>query len=140
MELLSKRDTAFFDAAKSVSTLSDHKFRIGAIIVDKHRIISSGCNSNVKCHPVQMKLDRQFFPEHTCNGKLHAEVAAIIPLLKYNVNLSRATLYTYRELKNGNVAPARPCPRCMQLIKSVGIKRIKYTTYDGYANEVLEVI
>lgn len=139
MDSFSRREKAFFGAAQSISTLSDHKFRIGAVIVDKHRIISSGCNSNTKCHPLQMKLDKQMFPEHSCNGKLHAEVAAIIPLLKYNIDLSRATLYTYRELKNGERALARPCPRCMQLIKSVGIKRIRYTTQDGYAAETLGV-
>lgn len=132
------RDRTFFKAAKAISNLSDHHHKIGCVIVDKHRIISSGSNSNTKCHPVQANLDKRTF-KCECPGKLHAEVASIIPLLKYNIDLSRAILYTYREHKDGTVAMARPCPRCMEMIKSVGIKKIRYTTNDGYASEILEV-
>lgn len=30
---------------------------------------------------------------------------------------------------------SRPCPRCMELIKEQGIKKICYTTNDGYVDE-----
>lgn len=134
---MSQRDIAFFKAAKAVSVLSDHQHQIGCVLVDKHRIISSGSNSNTKCHPIQANLDKKMF-KCECAGKLHAEVATIIPLLKYNPDLNRAILYTYRQHKDGTLAMARPCTRCMQFIKSVGIKRIRYTTNDGYASEILE--
>lgn len=134
MENISGRERSFFKAAQAVSELSDHRYKIGCVIVDKHRIISSGSNSDTKCHAVQADLDTEYF-NCFCTGKLHAEVRSIIPLLKYKMDLSRATLYTYREFKNGRLALARPCPRCMKLIKQVGIRRIKYTTSDGYATE-----
>ena len=133
---ISKREKTFFKSAKTVSELSDHKFKIGCVIVDKHRIISSGCNSDTKCHPIQREIDLKHFNVE-CLGKLHAEAASIIPLLKYNVDLSRATLYTYREHKDGTPANARPCIRCMELIKKYGIRKIKYTTNDGYATEII---
>ena len=117
--------------------MSDHRCKIGCIIVDKHRIISSGHNSNTKVHAIQANIDNKHF-NCNCVGKIHAETSAIIPLLKTRMDYSRATLYTYRELKDGSLAMARPCPRCMELIKQLGISRIKYTTNDGYACEWLE--
>ena len=137
MSQLSKTDRSFFKAAQSVSMLSDHRCRIGCVIVDKHRIISSGHNSNTKCHPLQAELDTKHF-NCFCTGKIHAETSAIIPLLKTKGDFSRATIYTYREYKDGSTAPSRPCPRCMQLIKQLGITRIKYTTDSGFATELLE--
>lgn len=139
MSQLSKTDRSFFKAAQSVSMLSDHRCKIGCIIVDKHRIISSGHNSNTKCHAVQAEIDTKHF-NCFCTGKIHAETSAIIPLLKTKENFSRATLYTYRECKDGSLAMSRPCPRCMELIKEIGITKIKYTTNDGYVTEYLEEI
>lgn len=139
MSELSKTDRSFFKAAQSVSMLSDHRYKIGCVIVDKHRIISSGHNSNTKCHSIQAKLDTKHF-NCFCSGKVHAETSAIIPLLKTNIDYSRATLYTYRENKVGALAMSRPCPRCMKLIKQLGITKIKYTTDNGYAVEYLEDI
>lgn len=137
MSQLSKTDRSFFKAAQSVSMLSDHRCRIGCVIVDKHRIISSGHNSNTKCHPLQAEIDTKHF-NCFCTGKLHAETSAILPLLRLDEDYSRATLYTYREHANGSLAASRPCARCMQLIKQLGITKIKYTTDDGYAAEYLE--
>lgn len=134
LESISGRDKSLFKAAAAISELSDHRYKIGCVIVDKHRIISSGCNSDTKTHAIQSNLDSEYF-NCCCTGKLHAEVRSIIPLLKTRIDLSRATLYTYREFKNGRPALARPCPRCMKLIKQVGIRRIKYTTSDGCATE-----
>ena len=135
---MSNSEKAYMGAAKSVSELSDHpRVHIGAVIVSGHRIISSGCNSNVRTYPLQAKIDSKYFGEE-CNGKVHAETDALMPFLKRGVRLSGATIYTYRELKNGDRAMARPCPRCMMLIKRAGIRNIVYTTGDGIAKERVE--
>lgn len=133
---ISKKDRSLFRAAQSISMMSDHKYKIGCVIVDKHRVISSGHNSNTKCHSLQAQLDEKYF-NCFCVGKLHAETSAIIPLLKTKGDYSRATLYIYREHKDGSLAQARPCSRCMQLIKQIGISKIKYTTDLGYATEYI---
>ena len=54
---LSKTDRAFFNSARAVSKLSDHHYKLGCVVVDRHRIISSGFNSKTKCHRVQAVLD-----------------------------------------------------------------------------------
>lgn len=137
MSSLSKKERSFFRMAQVMSTFSDHRCKIGCIIVDKHRVISSGYNSNSKCHSIQAKVDTEHFNCY-CTGKIHAETSALIPLLKTKEDYSRATLYTFRETKDGELAMARPCPRCMKLIKQAGISKIKYTTNEGFATEYLE--
>jgi deoxycytidylate deaminase len=134
---LSRKEKIFFNTAKEISNLSDHHYHLGCVIVDHHRIISSGHNSNTKCHPIQKELDTRFFGEES-RGPVHAELAALLPLIKqHNIDLSGATLYTYREDKHDHIAMSRPCPRCMSLIKKYGIKKIKYTTTDGFVTEKL---
>ena len=48
--MISKTELAYFNAAKAVSKLSNHKHKLGCIVVNKHRIISSGYNSMDKFH------------------------------------------------------------------------------------------
>lgn len=133
---MSKSEKAFFRVAKNMSELSDHKHKIGAVVVLKHRIISTGMNSNTKCNAHQAKLDTKMFGGLHF-GKIHAETDALIPLIKTKTDLSDASIFVYREHKNTNSAMARPCERCMGLIKSCGIKTIYYSTEDGFAMEKL---
>ena len=60
---LSKRDKVFFNTAKEVAKFSDHRCKLGCVVVDHHRIISSGFNSKTKCHRLQAELDQKFFKE-----------------------------------------------------------------------------
>lgn len=55
----------------------------------------------------------------------HAEVAAIKQVKKEH--LKGATLYVARISPGGNVSYSRPCARCEQIIRSVGIKEIVYS-------------
>lgn len=132
----SKRDSAYFKAAEAVSKLSDHRCQIGCIIVNGHKIISSGCNTHTKTHAFQANLDKKMFGCE-CAGYLHAEIDALLPLIRNKVDLSRAIVYTFRKDRNGKIALSRPCSRCMSVIKSLGIHRVKYSTEYGYASEVI---
>ena len=125
----------YFNIAKEVSEMSNHRCRLGCVVVDHHRIISSGYNSATKCHRIQKELDRKYFPQQECSGPVHAEMSALIPLVKRRVDLTGATIFVYRQKKDGTVAMARPCPRCMEYIRRCGIKHIKYSTDDGFASE-----
>jgi len=131
---MTKRERAHFGAAKAVSELSDHRIRVGAVVTMGSRIISSGYNSQHRCHALQVKLDKEMFGCES-HGPLHAEVDALLPLIRKGVDLSNAALYVYREHKNGVMACARPCARCEKLIRSTGLKRIFYTVENGIAEE-----
>ena len=56
---MTKTERAMFRAAKAVSEMSDHpQYKIGATVVSKHRIISSGANSDTKTHPLQKQYNK----------------------------------------------------------------------------------
>lgn len=133
---LSKTKRAYFNAAENVASLSNHRCKIGCVVVNKHRIISSGHNSNNKTHAFQARLDKKTFGCE-CAGLLHAETDALLPLIRNKIDLSGAIIYVYRQMKDGGRGMARPCPRCMSIIKDCGIKYINYTTESGFAEEVI---
>ena len=135
---MTKSERAYFNAARAVSELSDHRCKIGAIVVLKHRIVSSACNSDCKTHPLQKRYNRYRFAEDTPH-KCHAELLALLPLIKNCVDLSNASIFTYRRHNDGSLACARPCKSCIELIKDCGITKIFYTTEDGFAREDLKL-
>ena len=98
-----------------VSPFDRHK--LGAVIVRGSRVLSAGYNS------IRYTKELGY-------GTLHAEEAAILKLLKSRRQhlLVGADIYVSRVRPNGSIGLARPCDRCMELIKSVGIHRVFYTT------------
>ncbi len=126
----------YFRAAQNIATLSNHRCQMGCVVVKGHRIISSGHNSATTTHAFQAKVDSQYF-DCECAGFLHAETDALLPLINQKTDLSQASIYVYRSMRNGSQGMARPCPRCMGVIKSLGIKKINYSTPDGFAEEVI---
>ena len=132
--MLSKTNKAYFRVARAVSELSDHQQKVGCVVVNKHRIISSGFNSKTKCHPLQAKLDTEKYGIKS-PGRVHAEIAALLPFIRNNVDLNGASIYVFRKRHNGTLAMARPCSSCQKIIKRLGIKKIFYTIENGYAVE-----
>ena len=130
--MMTKKELAYFEAAKAISKLSNHNQKMGCVIVNKHKIISSGYNSETKCHRIQAELDMHYYKMHSA-GKIHAETSALLPLRR--TDLSKASIFIYRETKDGTKALARPCPCCQKLIKQFGIKHIYYTGNDSLVYE-----
>lgn len=137
-KILSKTKQAYFRAAEAMSRLSDHKCQLGCVVVNNHHIISSGHNSDSRGHGFQKRLDEKFFNDGKSRGCKHAEIDALLPLIRNRVDLTRATVYVFRKNKHNELAMARPCPRCMSIIKQQGIRKIEYTTDLGFASEVIK--
>lgn len=141
-----KKDYHFFDLAEKVSKTSDleKRIKIGAVIVDKSEVISVGSNRR-KSHPLQKLLNKKYFSSRF--GRLydidpiyqhfniHAELNAI--LNAGDRDLNGCSIYVFRRNGNGVISMSRPCKACMAAIKSCGIKKIYYTTKDGYAEETI---
>ncbi len=126
----------FLFVARGVSLSSDYsRQKLGCVIVYKNNIQSFAHNSE-KTHTMQMKYSkyRKLHGDKIIH-KVHAEIAALSKVRYLDIDWSKAVVYIYRELKNGTKALARPCPSCMAAIKERGIKKIVYTTEDGYAIE-----
>ena len=133
----SKTQKSYFRIAEEVSNLSDHpQTHLGCVLVDRHRVISSGYNSYTKCDPLQLKMDlERFGPSRQHRGPVHAETACLLPLIKQRADLSRSELYIVRKHKDGSLALSRPCSGCMSLLRAVGIRRVFFTVEGGYAVE-----
>lgn len=133
---LSKSHRAYFRAARAVSELSNFKqHRIGAVIVYKHKVISSGYNSYIT-NPLQKKYNKFRFDTDMTSHSKHAELDALLPLLnRKDIDFSRASVYVYREHKSGQLSMARPCKSCFALIKGLGIRNIYYSNDGGFSHE-----
>jgi len=119
----------YYTIAQEESLLSDHPaFKLGACLVKKHRVLSSGHNLITKTHPLIRKYD-EF-------KTIHAEVHAIVKMKDKNA-IDKATMYIYRAKRNGSLALAKPCDCCRKIMKVFGIKHIHYTTEDGWQSERL---
>lgn len=134
---LTKSHKAYFKAAKAMRDLSDYKkYQIGCVAIYKHKIISSGCNTN-KTNPLQKHFNSYRFNAET-PATAHAELLCLLPLMnRKDIDFSNISLYIYRELKSGKPALAKPCASCEAFIRSLGIKHIYYTGNNSYIHEEL---
>ena len=126
--MITSYDLKYLRVAEMVSKFSDYKrIHIGACIVKKHVIISTGYNKD-KTHPIQGKYNIDSFSFIKSKDNIHAEIDA---LHKSNNNVKGATLYVFRRGKDGIYRMSKPCQACMKYIKDSGIKRIVYTIENG---------
>lgn len=132
-----KKQQSFFRVADAVASLSDHKqTKLGCVLVDKHRIISSGHNSSTRCSPLQKQMDtaRFGFPDQH-KGLVHAETACLLPLIRQEYDMSRSDLYIVRRHRNGSLALSRPCPGCMSLLRANSVRRVFFSVEGGFSEE-----
>lgn len=111
--------------AKMAMTKSNCKIKVGASLVSKGRIIL-GYN--------QQKSSPRAVQWYKYIDQSHAEFnlfARMIPPVKGIVSI-------FRQFANGQMALARPCPYCINMLKFYGIKTIRYTTSnDSWTEERL---
>lgn len=109
-------------ACKVAENSQFSRARVGAVIANKHKILSSGCNElrGFNIHSSKKKWE----------NSLHAEQAAILKLLKQNKQreLVGSVIYVSRIKKDGSMGLAKPCSFCDALIRAVGIKKVVYST------------
>ena len=130
----------FFREAKKESFLSDYEGQhLGAVAVYGDKIILAKAHNSNKTNTTQYFYNR-YRIEQKSNimskpPRSHAECNLYRRIRFLDIDFSRVSVYIYRELKNGELGMARCCPACMAALKSLGIKKICYTTDDGYAEE-----
>lgn len=112
-------------ATKKASSSEFSRARMGAVIANKGRILSTGINEvrHYKKCPTPRKW----------KNSLHAEQSAILKLLNSGRQheLVGATLFVSRVNNFNRPMLAKPCSFCEELISIVGIKRVFYTTGKG---------
>ena len=126
------------EASKYATYTGSHRFSpmIGAAAEYKGSIVATACNTN-KTSPLQARYNVHRFSADTPD-KAHAETSLIQKIRwKFGDSLdwSKVHIYLYREYKDGHLAPSRCCPACLAMLKELGVKKIYYTTEDGYVEE-----
>jgi len=106
----------FMDIAIMVSTRSTcTRKHIGAVIVKKKTILSTGYNGSIRGRPHCSEIGCEMENGH-CIATIHAEANAIIQAAKNGVAIDESEIYT----------TASPCWNCFKLIANSGIKEIYY--------------
>lgn len=132
--------TKRFKMAREEMLSSDYSgnARVGCVVFYKGSLLAKGHNSN-KTSPIQDHYNKYRYRNPKCPAKNHAEITALKKIKYLDIDFSLVEVYNYRELKNGQIAMSRPCESCMAFIKSLGIKKINYSTPDGFASEKIAV-
>lgn len=129
----------FFEEAKKESHLSDYNGQsLGAVAVYGEKVILARAHNSHKTNTTQYFYNRYRVEKSNIMNKparSHAEINLYRRIRFLDIDFSRVTVYIYRETKKGKLAMARCCPACMTALKSLGIKKICYTTDAGYAEE-----
>ena len=134
---MTNREKKIFNIAREVASFSDFKGpHIGAVVVVGKTIISTGYNS-YRAFPFPCgKLPFVYENYKNSMPSQHAEMGALSHLIGKEIDWKKVSIFTYRELKNGEPACSRPCIACMTLIKDLGIKNIYFIDESGnYAKE-----
>lgn len=122
--------------AEATSELSSYpRIKIGAVIVRKNSVLAVGVNEE-KSHPIQKRYNIYRDIDVEIEHNIHAEMAALI---KCRESLKGADIYIYRKDSNGNTAICKPCAACRKALLDSGIRRVYYTTSDGYAVDYYNV-
>lgn len=135
-------DSHLFKIAREVSKCADYNgnAKLGCVAVYKGAVLAKGFNSD-KTHTVQEIYNRERYKNcgnRYLPSRVHAEISVLSKIKYLDIDFSRLHIYIFRELKNGQLAMARPCQSCFSALKAMGVKHIHYTTEMGYCEETIE--
>jgi len=105
--------TKYFRLAEKMAWKSDHRIKIGSVLVSKGQVLNVGHNKVGKTHPKY-----KWF--------LHAELDCCLGI--GDRDLSSATIYLFRVNSLGQVGNCNPCPTCVRVLRELGVRSVCYTT------------
>jgi tRNA(Arg) A34 adenosine deaminase TadA len=133
---VSNKDAAIIDMLKPLAAdnVNEIGARLAACITYKGKVVSFGLN-RLKSHPFQL-----LYGKNKDSLFLHAEVDAIYRATKRldTHELSKSTLYVARVKRASSVDAgfvnglARPCVGCARCIATFGLRKVVYTTEQGF--------
>ena len=121
----SKKMMKYFQLAKTMAVKSDSKWKHGAVLVSGGTIINTATNLNRPC-----SFGVQFRKKEMGQATAHAELAVILNMPKQSTN--HADIYVVRINSNYEWRQSLCCDMCFNACKFVGIKRIYFSTNDGF--------
>lgn len=121
----------YFELAHKMAKRNKDRFRVGAVLTCGNSVMGMGCNDMGKSHPTMTKHS---YGTRKPLVKIHAELAACRGFSVEDID-NRFALYIFRVRKNGSQGLAKPCDTCLNIIQTLGIKRIYFSLDDsGYGD------
>ena len=96
-------------------------YHLAAFLLRRGKLVRAGVNSK-KTHP---RFYRDY-PDGTSGGHMHAEM----DVLRFAQPGDEIEVVRYQKCSH-NLTMAKPCHHCMKHIVDAGIKRVRYTNWDG---------
>ena len=120
-------DRPVMDLAIKVAESSLSRKKVGALLLNKNKVITQAVNQDTKTHPLQARLAELVGLDEKIY--LHAEIAALIRCRSEvdTIIVARIGGHKGNELRN-----AKPCPICSLALQQAGIKHVYYTTDNGF--------
>jgi len=119
---------SIFDQAIATAKSSPSKKQVGALLLNKNKVVVAATNLETKSHPLQAKFAKRVGLDPKIY--LHAEIAALVKCRE-----EADTIIVARVNPQGKLRMARPCPICELALKEAGITHIHYTTNHGFLYE-----
>ena len=107
--------------ARSLALNIDRTYHIAAILKRNGRVIKIGENTD-KTHP---RFKRQY-EDGTWASHMHAEMN----VLRFAKPGDVLEVMRFKKCDHA-LSMAKPCSLCMKEIKAAGIKKVRYTNWDG---------
>lgn len=107
--------------AKKMALQSEGEYRLGSVLVKSGRVLAKGVNKYNAINALAWK----FFGYQT----IHAEIDAMNKVWDKR-NIRGSVLYVFRTRKNGDPGNSRPCVRCQNALKTLGVHKIVYSIPD----------
>jgi deoxycytidylate deaminase len=117
---MSKPKQIYIDIATEQAEKSVVKFKHGACIVKKNKVIGVGFNLSSYCLGTNWENEN-----HMKSTSIHAELSAIINTPKHR--LKNSVLYVVRINDKGDLNDSKPCNSCMNNIRKYKIKLVYYS-------------
>ena len=122
----SKTTKKHIELAERVANQSIYSsFKHGAVLTKSGAVINASCNKNGF-----NSFGARFRKKEYGRATLHAELGAIL-----NVERSKtegSTVYVVRVNKKGEKRLSKPCHMCQSALQYCGIKKVIYSTNEGY--------
>lgn len=114
--------------AVAAAKQSKHRWKVGACLIDGPRLVVA--HNAKKTSPFVSKVRGYHEGSH-----LHAE-AALFGRSQTGA-FRGAAVYVYRERKDGSPGLSRPCGGCIQVLRQHQIRKVIYSTPEGWVTETL---
>lgn len=108
-----------------VAKSSTSKKQVGALLLNRNRVVMAATNLENKSHPVQAKFANKAGLKEKIY--LHAEIAALIKCKEQADTIIVARVNCF-----DNLRMAKPCPICQLALKEAGISKVYYSTNHGF--------